>query len=135
MMRPKKLRKEKRAKESTMKKKALNELAKYAILAGLYAYRGAISRNTANADAYFKRVSAPKIGDVVVEISSIAMTTQKQYRVTKIARYDDWLVRIGELVEVKKPPQTIQTVYTIRTPDGRQLEWRNCQFIVLPGEP
>lgn len=68
----------------------------------------------------FEELSAPKIGDRVMEISTFRYMPAKD--------------RIGFLMGIEMPfdaGNLFQRKYEIKTVDGRYLTWVNCRFIKI----
>lgn len=103
------------------------------------AYRNVLSGNQSPAQrAYFKRVTSPEAGDLVLEVTN--------WRAPVIDR-------IGRLksVQMENPPPEVlskddydeeewgrpyppyqEKVWRLETLDGREFQWWNANFIVIP---
>jgi hypothetical protein len=132
-------------------KQVIDELLKVCAACGLQAYRNCLVGNAAPAVRdYFQRVTSPRPGDMVLEISN---------------RSAPPIDRIGRLISVgmeNPPPEVLseedydeeewgrpyppyqekwniqeeqrikRMVWRIRTLDGRECRWQNANFIVIP---
>ena len=80
--------------------------------------------------AYYERMRKPEIGDLVLEVTTFrrASSSDKIGRLLSIEDepYPDW--------EDDEPAPT-RKVWTIKTLDGRECRWENCDFIVIPEDP
>lgn len=94
-------------------------------------------RNSPAQDAYYKRMSKPVVGDLVLETSSLAIFIRDgeslinhigKLKSIKSEPYPDWEDEEGECIPERD-------VWTIETLDGRIFTWENCDFIVVPEHP
>ena len=117
----------------------IDELLKVCAACGLQAYQNCLVGNAAPAVRdYFQRVTSPRPGDMVLEISN---------------RSAPPIDRIGRLISVgmeNPPPEVLseedydeeewgrpyppyqEEAWRIRTLDGRECRWTNAMFIVIP---
>lgn len=90
--------------------------------------------NSAAQHNYFERMRHPTVGELVLEI-----TTHRRVKA---------IDRIGRLISVTREPYDYpdwnvsedgpiptREIWTIKTLDGREFRWENCDFIVIPEDP
>jgi len=117
----------------------IDELLKVCAACGLQAYQNSLVGSPCPAvRAYYQRVTKPRPGDMVLEITNQAAPL---------------IDRIGRLISVETenpPPEVLseedydegewgrpyppyqERVWRIRTLDGREFRWWNANFIMLP---
>jgi hypothetical protein len=114
-----------------MQKPDINNLLKLVAAAAYAAYSNTLCGNPSpNQEAYYKRMSNPEVGDLVLEISRL--------RGPKV------IDSIGRLISITNEPfpdweddepVPKRDVWTIKTLDDREFRWENCNFIVIPEDP
>jgi hypothetical protein len=94
-------------------------------------------KNSPAQDFYYKRMSKPVVGDLVVETSSLCFYIRNcKSLINHIGRlesiksepYPDWEAEEGEDIPERN-------IWVIRTLDNRQFEWENCSFVAIPEQP
>lgn len=101
----------------------LNEACRLLCLAAFHASFNA--PDTPHGRAFRERTRNPVVGDFVVEVSTF--------------RGDDHADRCGRLLRVECVPWSGDPalnrgceVWTIRTLDGRELRWADCEWVACP---
>lgn len=85
------------------------------------------------ASSVVKRIEAPAVGDLVVETST-RWTSNDLDAVGRLLRSADEPVDFGDPTyvwdeESEGAPHPTEPVVYIRTLDGRERRWRNCEFV------
>lgn len=93
-------------------------------------YFTAITCRTPVGKALADTMRNPKVGDLVMEITTYAASLNGFFGAEKGKRWDG----LGTLLSITAPPpgESGDTVWHIQLPDGSVQPWTNCLFIAIP---
>ena len=82
-------------------------------------------------EAALKRMTAPHVGDLVLEISTIYLPGRTGTRMGRLARIAEEPMYAPEEWDEGDGPIPTERVWYVELPDGREFRWVNANFIAV----